>query len=134
MPEEIQERLTADSPRDQRNLFLWGWLALVVIYNLFVIISLLGRGGDPNLGYVTPDLPTSNAGIVIGVIGRGTIILFSLLLAFGYKLGWYGLIGAYVIALVGSLAAGWNIGALLETGLVLFMVWLLIRGAWERLK
>jgi hypothetical protein len=39
-----------------------------------------------------------------------------------------------VVALGGSLAAGWNIGALLETGLVLFVVWLLIRGAWHRMK
>ncbi len=134
MPEDLQDHLTADNPRDQRNLFLWGWLALMVIYNLFVIISLLGPGGDPNLGYVTSDLPTSNAGIMIGVIGRGAIILFAALLALGYKLGWYGLIGAYGVALVGSLLAGFNIGALLETGLVLLVVWLLLRGAWHRMK
>jgi hypothetical protein len=134
MPEDIQERLHADTPRDQRNLFLWGWLALVALYNLFVIISLLSGGADPNLGYVVGELPTSGAGIWIGVIGRAAIILFAVITALGYKLGWYGLAAAYVVSLIGSLAAGFNIGALLETGLVLFVVWLLLRGDWHRMK
>ena len=43
-------------------------------------------------------------------------------------------IGAYGVALVASLTAGWHLGSLLETGLVLFVVRRLIRGAWQRLK
>lgn len=134
MPEEVRDRLTADNPRDQRNLFLWGWLGLVIVYNLFIIISLLTGGGDPNLGYVISDLPSAGAGVLLGVIGRAGIILFAILLGMGYKLGFYGLAAAYVVSLVGSLASGFNIGALLETGLVLLVVWLLVRGAWDRMR
>jgi len=134
MTDDLQDTLKAENPRDQRKLFLWSWLALIILYNAFIIFSLLRGGADPNLGYVTTDLPTAGAGIVIGVIGRAAIILFALITAFGYKLGVYGLAGAYVVAAIGSLMSGFNIGTLLEVGLAVGVVWLLTRGAWHTMK
>ncbi len=134
MPEGVRENLNPDSPRGQRNWFVLGWLALVVIFNLFVIISIASGGADPNLGYIAPDLPTSGAGVPIALLARAVIIVSAIALALGYKLGFYGVVAGYIVSTIASLMLGFNIGALLEAGLVLFVLWALIRGAWDTLK
>jgi hypothetical protein len=134
MSEDIGNRIKADTPREQRNWMLWGWLALVVIYNLFVIFSLLRGGSDPNLGYVTDEGPLGASALPLALIGRGAIVLSAVVLAVGYRIGFYGMALAFVVTVIGSLLIGFNIGSLVEAGLVMLVAGVLVRGMWHRLK
>ena len=120
-------------PRGQRNWFLLGWLALIVLYNLFTIVSYLTGGNNP-LQYALPPEEAPQWPILLTVVSAAAAILFCIAIALGYRLGWYGLVVSYIIMTIASLAIGFNIGTVLLAGLVFLVTWVLIRPDWSRMK
>jgi hypothetical protein len=70
----------------------------------------------------------------LALIGRGAIVLSAVVLALGYRIGFYGMALAFVVTVIGSLLIGFNIGSLVEAGLVMLVAGVLVRGMWHRLK
>ena len=124
---------TQYSPREERHWFLWSWLALVVIYNLFTIVSFLSGGSNP-LAYVMPQQNANTAAILIVNIASAAAIVFCLVTLIGYKIGYYGLVIAYIIMAIASLIVGFNIGIVLAAALVARITWGLLRPSWASMK
>jgi len=127
---------TQYSPREERNWFLWSWLALVVIYNLFTIISFLTGGNNPLAYIASPDNNNlfSSPAVVIVNLASAAAIIFCVVIVLGYKIGYYGLVLAYIIMTLASLTLGFNIGMVLAAGLVALITWGLLRSSWSRMK
>lgn len=122
-------------PRGQRHWFLISWLALVVLYNLFTIVSFLTGGNNPLQYQLPPDeLPQPSALILLVVVSAAAAILACVAIALGYRAGWYGLVVSYVVMTAASLAVGFNIGTVLLAGLVFLVTWALIRPQWSQMK
>jgi hypothetical protein len=124
------------TPREQRNWFLWGWLALIILYNLFTIVSFLTGGSNPLAYIASPDDNTlfNSPAIVIVNIASAAAILFAVLTMLNYRIGYYGLVISFIVMTVASLTLGFNIGMVLVTGLVALITWVLVRPSWERMK
>ena len=122
-------------PRGQRNWFLVSWLALVVLYNLFTIVSFLTGGNNP-LQYRLPEdvLPQPSPLVLLVIVSAGAAILSCVALALGYRAGWYALALSYVVMTAASLGVGFNIGTVLLAGLVFLVTWVLIRPQWSQMK
>ncbi|MCC6803092.1 MAG: hypothetical protein IT319_09425 [Anaerolineae bacterium] len=126
---------TRYSSRDERNGFLWAWLALVILNNLFTLVSFLTGGNNP-LAYITPADNTlySSSAVVVVNIAAAAAIVFCILTGLGYRIGYWGLVVAHVIMTIASLMIGFNIGIVLVSGLVVLITWVLLRPSWNRLK
>jgi hypothetical protein len=123
---------TQYSPREERHWFLWSWLALVVIYNLFTIVSFLTGGSNP-LAYIVTQENANTAAILIVNIASALAIVFCVLTAIGLKIGYYGLVLSYIVMAIASLVIGFNIGIVLAAVLVALITWVLLRPAWGRM-
>lgn len=122
-------------PRGQRNWFLIGWLALVVLYNLFTIISFLTGGNNPLQYQLPPDeVPQASTLVLVVVIAAAAAIVACIALALGYRAGWYGLVISYVVMTAASLGVGFNIGTVLLAGLVFLVTWVLVRPQWAHMR
>jgi hypothetical protein len=126
---------TRYSPQQERNWFLWGWLALIVIYNLFTIISFLSGGSNP-LAYIAPtdNMLFNSPAILIVNLASAAAIIFTIVTASGFKIGYYGLVISYVVMTLASLTLGFNIGMVLVAGLVALITWALLRSSWASMK
>jgi hypothetical protein len=122
-----------DKPTGQRNWFLTGWLVLIVLYNLFTIISFLTGGNNP-LQYTLPEQETVSGMEIVVVVSAAAAIIFCVVIELGYRLGWYGLVVSYIVMTAGSLVLGFNIGTVLLAGLVFVITWVLIRPQWAQMK
>jgi hypothetical protein len=124
------------SPREQRNWFLWGWLGLVIVYNLFTIVSFLTGGNNPLAYIASPDdnrLFNSPAILIVN-LASAAAILFSVITLLGYRLGYYGLVISFIVMTFASLTLGFNIGMVLATGLVALITWGVLRPSWSSMK
>jgi hypothetical protein len=122
-------------PRGQRNWFLISWLVLIVLYNLFTIVSFLTGGNNPLQYQLPPDtVPEQSPLILLVIISAAAAILSCIALALGYRVGWYALVITYVIMTAASLGVGFNIGTVLLAGLVFLVTWALIRPQWAQMK
>ncbi len=93
------------SPNEERNRFLLGWLAVVIFYNLFTIVSFATGGNNPlrlhhpaRKRRSTPRPPSG-----LSTSPAAAAIIFAVATGLGYKLGYYGLVIAYAIMTVASL-------------------------------
>ncbi len=127
---------THSSPQEQRNWFLWGWLALVIVYNLFTIVSFLTGGNNPLAYIASPDNNElfNSPAILIVILASAAAILFSVVTLLGYRLGYYGLVISFIVMTLASLTLGFNIGMVLATGLVALITWGVLRPSWSRMK
>jgi hypothetical protein len=122
-------------PRGQRNWFLLSWLALIVLYNLFTIVSFLTGGNNPLQYQLPPDtVPQPSPLILLVVLSAAAAIIACVAIALGYRAGWYGLVASYVVMTAASLGVGFNIGTVLLAGLVFLVTWALIRPQWSQMK
>ena len=125
---------TADTPEKQRNWFLTGWLLLIVLFNLFTVVSFL-TGGHNSLQYeIPPQEGTPQWPEILVVIAAGAVILSCIAIELGYRIGWYGLVVSYVVLTAGSLALGFNIITVLVAVIVFIVTWALIRPQWAQMK
>src|SRR5690606_29349259 len=110
---------TQHPAQDQRNWSLWVWLALVILYNVFTIISFLTGGNNP-LAYITPEdnVTYSSAAVLVVNIAAAAAIIFAVVTGLGYRIGYYGLVISYIVMTIASLLIGFNIGIVLAAGLV----------------
>lgn len=136
---EFEEQPMAEhtkySPREERNWFLWAWLALVILYNVFTIVSFLTGGNNP-LAYIAPrdDATFSTSAVVVVNVASAAAIICAVLTVLNYKWGYYGLVIAYVVMAIASLLIGFNIGIILAAGLVVLITWVLLRPSWSSMK
>lgn len=126
---------TQYTPREERNWFLWGWLALIILYNLFTLISFLTGGNNP-LAYIAPqdNNAFSSDAVVVVNVASAVAIIFAIVTGLGYKLGYYGLVIAYIVMTIASLLIGFNIGIVLAAALVALITWVLLRSSWDHMK
>lgn len=122
------------TPERQRNWFLTGWLALIVLFNLFTVVSFL-TGGYNSLQYqIPPQEGTPQWPEILVVIAAGAAILSCVAIELGYRFGWYGLVVSYVVLTAGSLALGFNLITVLVAVIVFIITWALIRPQWAQMK
>ncbi|HVU14260.1 MAG TPA: hypothetical protein VHD90_23435 [Phototrophicaceae bacterium] len=127
---------TQYAPNQERNWFLWGWLALVIVNNLFTLVSFFTGGNNP-LAYIIPvgqNPIYSGTAIWIANIASAAAIVFCVALLLRYKIGYYGLVISYIVMTVAGLIIGFNIGLLLVLALVALITWVLIRPSWGQMK
>ncbi len=127
---------TQYAPNQERNWFLWGWMALVILNSLFTLVSFFTGGNNP-LAYITqPGQNTiySGAAVWIANIASAAAIVFCVLILLRYKIGYYGLVLSYIVLTIASLIIGFNLGILLVTGLIALITWVLIRPSWAQMK
>jgi hypothetical protein len=126
---------TKPSADAQRNHFLTIWLALVIIFNLFTLVSFLTGGYNP-LAYITPDDNTllNTPAVVIVNVASAAAIVFCALILLGYRLGYYGLVLSFIVMTSASLMIGFNIIMVLISGLVALITWVVMQPSWSRMK
>jgi hypothetical protein len=127
---------TQVTAREQRNWFLRGWLALVIVYNLFTIVSFLTGGSNPLQYMASPDdnVLFNSPAVVIVNIASAAAIVFCIAIWLGHKVGYYGLVIAYIVMTVASLMIGFNIFTVLVAGLVALITGVLLRPSWQGMK
>jgi hypothetical protein len=123
------------SPRQERNWFLWGWLALVILNSLFTLVSFLTGGSNP-LAYITPssNVLYNPPSVIIVNLAALVSIPFCIAILMGYRVGYYGLVLSYIVMTIASLTLGFNIGMVLITGLIALITWVLLRRSWPQMK
>ena len=99
---------TKYTPREERKWFLWSWLALVVIYNLFTIVSFVTGGNNPLAYIASPDNNNlfGSPAVVLVNLASAAAIIFCIVIVMGYKIGYYGLVLAYIVMTLASLTLG----------------------------
>jgi hypothetical protein len=132
----VMSQHTKYTPREERKWFLWSWLALVVIYNLFTIVSFLTGGNNPLAYIASPDNNNlfGSPAVVLVNLASAAAIIFCIVIVMGYKIGYYGLVLAYIVMTLASLTLGFNIGMVLASGLVALITWGVLQPSWSRMK
>jgi hypothetical protein len=125
--------MTVRERETQRNWFLWGWLALLIAYNVFTLISYVNGGNNPIL-YSAPLEGMPQEPRAIGAIASLAAIVGELAIGLGYRWGWYLTLVAWVGITVAGLLIGFNIGLILMLLLAMGILWFVMRPSWSNMR